>query len=147
MRVSVCFRTMRWRQVCGRLLKHNTTSLRFSKQHVCMVGFTCGCCCSLAERLLHGAAAYTRLQSQPTNLHGAVCVGACSYRRLLMWLPHGTAADVSTAALKAQMYLCKYDNPYTWKTPCKQVREQGLLRGALLDDLWYNGHHQPDTSN
>jgi hypothetical protein len=44
-----------------------------------------------------------------------------SYRRLLMWLPHGTAADVTTEALKAQMYLCKYDDPYKWKTPCKQV--------------------------
>ncbi|KAF6250306.1 hypothetical protein COO60DRAFT_896848 [Scenedesmus sp. NREL 46B-D3] len=57
-----------------------------------------------------------------------------SYRRLLMWLPHGTAADVSTAALKAQMYLCKYDNPYTWKTPCKQIPFQleRVNKGQLL---------------
>lgn len=39
-----------------------------------------------------------------------------------MWLPHGTAADVSIEMLQAQMYLCKYDDPYKWKTPCKQVR-------------------------
>uniref|UniRef100_A0A383WAS0 EGF-like domain-containing protein n=1 Tax=Tetradesmus obliquus TaxID=3088 RepID=A0A383WAS0_TETOB len=57
-----------------------------------------------------------------------------SYRRLLMWLPHGTAADVSIEMLQAQMYLCKYDDPYKWKTPCKQIpfTLERVNRGQLL---------------
>jgi hypothetical protein len=54
-----------------------------------------------------------------------------------MWLPHGTAADVSTEALKAQMYLCKYDDPYKWKTPCKQVSTGfPAVAGLVLQVVW-----------
>lgn len=58
----------------------------------------------------------------------------CSYRRLLMWLPHGTAPGVTTDTLKKQMYLCKYRDPYNWETLCDQVQFEleRVNKGQLL---------------